>query len=338
MRMKLVVVAAAAVTVIGVGAVVLARGGATGEPGAPVGTAAAAVRDLTRTDALSGVVAYQDMRDLSSAKTGIVTRLPEVGADLAPGSALMAIDEQPVVLLSGAVPAYRDLKAGVPDGVDVQQLETSLGMKNPDAHWDSGTTGAVKAFQAKVGATPDGVLSLGEIVFTTGKVHVAKLTAHVGGLTTPELTVMTVQSTDRIVLVDVDPLDRDLIVAGTPVRVELPSGAKVAGKIGSVATTLEMNADNKPVYKVKITLDDPAEVASLALAPVTVHYVTTVAKQVLSVPVAAIVGVPGGGYAVDAVENGTTKRIPVQLGAWGDGYVQVTGGELAAGATVEVPK
>lgn len=336
MRMKVVVIAAA--TVIGVGAVLLAQNGATGELGTPAGTAGAAVRDLTRTDALSGVVAYQDMRELSSAKTGIVTRLPEVGADLAPGAVLMAIDEQPVVLLGGAVPAYRDLKAGVSDGVDVQQLETSLAMKSPDAHWDGGTTSAVKALQAKVGATPDGVLSLGEIVFTTGKVHVAKLTAHVGGLTTPELAVMTVQSTDRIVLVDVDPLDRDLITPGTPVRVELPSGGKVAGKIGSVSTTLEMNADNKPVYKVKITLDDPTEVASLALAPVTVHYVTTVAKQVLSVPVEAIVGVPGGGYAVDAVENGKTKRIPVELGAWGAGYVQVSGGELPAGTTVEVPR
>jgi multidrug efflux pump subunit AcrA (membrane-fusion protein) len=338
-----------AVAAIGIGSVLLVQGnsGATGGPGTAFGTASATVRDLTRTDTLNGVVAYQDMRDLSSAQSGIVTRLPAVGEDLAAGAVLMAINEQPVVLLDGAVPAYRDMKSGVPDGNDVQQLETSLlalgfgatGPGYPDAHWDARTTEAVNAFQAKVGATQDGVLSLGEIVFTAGKVHIAKLNAHVGGLTTPELTVMTVQSTDRIVMVDVDPLNRDLIIAGTPVRVELPSGDKVSGKIDSVSTTLEMNAENKSVYKVKITLDDPAKVAGLALAPVTVHYVTTVAKQVLSVPVAAVIGVPGGGYAVDAVNpDGTAKRTPVKLGAWGDGYVQVTNGDLPSGATVEVPK
>jgi hypothetical protein len=174
-------------------------------------------------------------------------------------------------------------------------------------------------------------------VFTEGAIHVAKLDAHIGGLVTPESSVLKVQSTDRIVTLELDPLKRDLITQGAPVQVELPTGERIGGKITAVSTTLTQNADGKSVYGVTVKLDDPKQVAQMALAPVTVHYVTTVAKKVLSVPTLAIVGVPGGGYAVNVVDgDGHKTRVSVKLGAWGDGYVQVKG-DLAAGATVEVP-
>jgi peptidoglycan hydrolase-like protein with peptidoglycan-binding domain len=230
--------------------------------------------------------------------------------------------------------------------VDIAQLEAALlalgygkqGSGYPDAHWDATTTDAVKQFQEKLGASTDGVLSLGEVVFTAGDVHVAKLNTHVGAQATPNGPVMTVSATARVVTLDLDPLDRDLIAPGAPVQVELPSGAKASGKVTAVGTSLEMSAEDKQVYKVQVALDDPAQAGDLALAPVTVRYAVTVAAQVLSVPVSAILGTPGGGYAVDVrTPEGEHRRVPVQLGAWGDGYVQVTG-ELAAGDTVEVPK
>jgi peptidoglycan hydrolase-like protein with peptidoglycan-binding domain len=341
--MKKRIVVLVGVAVIVVGAVLLARGGSDSSTStnASYSTSTAAVRDLTRTETLTGVVAYKDLRDLSSPQTGIITHLPAVGQDLKSGDVLMSINDAPVVLLNGPVPAWRDMKPGMADGTDVQQLESSLlalgyGKAAPDTHWDANTTAAVKQFQAKVGAPVDGALSLGEVVFTSGNVHVAKLDGHVGGLATPDQSVLAVQSTDRVVLLDLDPLNRDLIIVNIPVQVELPSGDKAPGKITAVSTTLQTNADGKNVFSVTVTLDNPSGVSSLALAPVTVHYVATVAKQVLSVPVSAIIGVPGGGYAVDTVDA-STKRIPVQLGAWGDGYVQVTG-ELPVGTTVEVPK
>jgi multidrug efflux pump subunit AcrA (membrane-fusion protein) len=100
-----------------------------------------------------------------------------------------------------------------------------------------------------------------------------------------------------------------------------------------------MNADNKGVYKVTANLKQPSADKNLVLAPVTVHYRTVVAKGVLSVPATAIVGTPGGGYAVDVVsgKNGGLKRTPVKLGAWGDGFVAITGG-VPAGSQVKVPK
>jgi peptidoglycan hydrolase-like protein with peptidoglycan-binding domain len=317
----------------------------TGEhDGAPrsVGTAKAKTTDLTRTETFDGVVAYKDMRGLSTPKHGVITWLPAVGADLGSGDVLLSVDAQPVVLLGGVTPAWRDLRAGMTDGPDVAQLETALqslgyGTGTPDGHWDKRTTDAVRAMQAKIGATPDGDLTLGEAVFTPTDVHIAKVDGHVGGTVDPDASILTVQSTDRVVLLEVDPLKRDLVTQGAQVNVELPAGKAVPGTITAVSTTLTQNADGKNIYQVTVELTDPDQVKDLALAPVTVHYVATVAKHVLAVPVSSITGVPGGGYAVTVIaENGETQRVSVKLGAWGDGYVQVTG-DLEAGDTVEVP-
>ncbi|AXB47485.1 efflux RND transporter periplasmic adaptor subunit [Amycolatopsis albispora] len=347
MKAKVAVPAALGVVAIAGAAVWFAADSGT-EPATPAGsvpTADVAVRDLTRTEKLSGVVAYQDMRELSTAQSGVITELPSPGTDLASGDVLMRINDKPVVLLNGAVPAWRDLKAGVTDGPDVHQLESALlalgfgkpSASYPDDDWSQKTTDAVKQLQKKIGAEDDGVLSLGEVVFTEGNVHIAKLNAHEGGMTSPSAPVLTVQSTDRVVTVDLEPLDRDLVEVGKAVEVELPSGGQAPGKIESVSTTLETNADGKGVFKVTIALDDPGQVSGLALAPVTVHYVATVAQQALSVPVSSVIGLPGGGNAVVVVApDGTSKQVPVQLGEWGDGFVQVTG-ELPAGTKVEVP-
>ena len=346
MKARVVLLAAVVVVVVVAAgtAVVIVSGSPESTADSPAATAAAKVRDLTRTETLNGVVAYQDMRGLSAPKAGVITWLPAVGADITAGQPLMSVDAQPVILLHGALPAWRDLAPGMPDGPDVQQLEAALhalgyGTKSdhyPDGHWGWQTSDAVRAFQEKSGMPDDGALSLGEVVFTAGDVHVAKLDGHVGGQNAPGAPVLTVQSTERVVVLEVDPVKRDLVPQGAPVDVELPSGDRIPGKITSVSTTLVQNADGTPVYQVTVALDDPAQVADVALAPVTAHYVTTVAEQVLAVPVSAIVGVPGGGYAVDVVTGGTTERVAVELGAWGDGYVAVTG-DLKPGATVEVP-
>ncbi|MFI6024480.1 efflux RND transporter periplasmic adaptor subunit [Amycolatopsis magusensis] len=348
MKTKVAVpVALGLVLVAGAGVWVVAESGA--EPAAPaVGsaqTADVAVRDLTRTEKLNGVVAYQDMRDLSAAQSGVITELPSVGTELTSGEVLMRVNDKPVVLLNGVVPAWRDLNSAVTDGPDVHQLETALlalgfgkpGAGYPDDDWSSKTTNAVKQLQKKIGAADDGVLSLGEVVFAEGDLHIAKLNAHEGAMTSPSAPVLTVQSTDRVVMVELEPLDRDLIEVGKAVEVELPSGDKAPGKIESVSTTLEMNADNKGVFKLTISLDAPDQVNGLALAPVTVHYVGTVVQQALSVPVSSVIGMAGGGNAVVVVApDGTTKQVPVKLGEWGDGFVQVTG-DLPIGTKVEIP-
>ncbi|MFC9845673.1 peptidoglycan-binding protein [Streptomyces sp. NPDC060223] len=310
-------------------------------------TAEAAVRDLTLTQTLNGVVAYQGLRALSPGRSGVITQLPAVDEQFDSGDVLMRIDDRPVVLLAGKVPAWRDLRPGMSDGADVKELEAALlalgyGTKGdgyPDGHWDSRTTDAVEEFQGKTGAVVDGVVSLGDVVFASGPVRVAKLDAHPGGPAAPGTSVMKVSDTVRVVMLDLDPLDRNLMKQDAPLEVEFPSGDRVAATVQSISTTLEMNADNKGVYKVTASLEQPSAGKDLVLAPVTVHYTTVVAKDVLSVPATAIVGTPGGGYVVDVVsaKDGGLERVPVKLGAWGDGFVAITG-DVPAGSQVEVPE
>jgi len=353
-RKRRVVVAAlgvfVAVTVVSVLLVrTLSADGSSDGSGGPgsYATTEAAVRDLTLTQTLNGVVAYRGLRALSPGRSGVITQLPLVDEQFGSGEVLMRIDDRPVVLLTGKVPAWRDLRPGMSDGADVKELEAALlalgyGTKAdgyPDGHWDARTTNAVEEFQGKTGAVVDGVVSLGDVVFAPGPIRVAKLDAHPGGPATPGASVMKVSDTVRVVMLDLDPLDRNLMKQGAPLEVEFPSGDKVAATVQSISTTLEMNADNKGVYKVTASLKQPSEAKDLVLAPVTVHYRTVVAKGVLSVPATAIVGTPGGGYAVDVVsgKNGGLKREPVKLGAWGDGFVAITG-DVPAGSQVEVPK
>ena len=55
----------------------------------------------------------------------------------------------------------------------------------------------------------------------------------------------------------------------------------------------------------------------------------------LAVPVRALLALAEGGYAVERVTATGTELVPVELGAFADGYVQVTG-TVAAGDTVVV--
>jgi len=109
-----------------------------------------------------------------------------------------------------------------------------------------------------------------------------------------------------------------------------------------VATGTARNA----AITVTVRLTHPAAAGTLDQAPVTV-YVTTARSPgpVLAVPVAALLaqaardGVAAGGYAVEVIGAGHTRRlVPVTPGIFDDtsGMVQVTGA-LAPGEQVVVP-
>ena len=56
---------------------------------------------------------------------GVYTKLPENGDKVGCGGVLYRVDDQPVLLLCGTVPAYRDLHRG-DAGQDVRQLNRNL--------------------------------------------------------------------------------------------------------------------------------------------------------------------------------------------------------------------
>ena len=90
---------------------------------------------------------------------------------------------------------------------------------------------------------------------------------------------------------------------------------------------------------VEVQPTDAAATGSLDRAPVQVEITTNVVNNVLSVPVTALVGKSGGGFAVEVVrDSGRRELVAVRLGLFdaASGRVQVDG-DLAEGDRVVVP-
>jgi hypothetical protein len=71
-------------------------------------------------------------------------------------------------------------------------------------------------------------------------------------------------------------------------------------------------------------------------APVTLSLTTGSTKGALAVPVTALVATASAAYAVEL--SGSRRLVPVTLGAFADGWVQVSGSALTEGARVVVPR
>ncbi len=85
-----------------------------------------------------------------------------------------------------------------------------------------------------------------------------------------------------------------------------------------------------------------AAVGHLDQAPVTVNVVSAQARDVLAVPVSALVALAGGGYAVEVLPGlagpgSAGHLVAVTTGLFSQTLVQVSGPGLTAGQRVEVP-
>jgi multidrug efflux pump subunit AcrA (membrane-fusion protein) len=129
---------------------------------------------------------------------------------------------------------------------------------------------------------------------------------------------------------------------GDRVTITLPDGATTPGevsRVGTVATTPSETEDASPTIPVRVTLTHPGSIGQLDQAPVLVSITTDSVEDALVVPVTAIVGKSGGGYAVEVSSGGSRHLVPVELGLFDDveGMVQVTGSGLHEGDQVVVP-
>jgi hypothetical protein len=144
-------------------------------------------RGLVQADSESGTLNYAGPQTVYNRLSGTITWLPRVGQAIKPGAALFKVDAKPVILMDGATPAYRDLTSSDSAGQDIEQLNrnlVALGF-NPDGivigdQWQAATTAGVEAFQASLGETETGSLSLGQVVFLPGEQLVSTVDATLG--------------------------------------------------------------------------------------------------------------------------------------------------------------
>jgi hypothetical protein len=374
--------AAVLVAVAVTGSVVAVSSATPATPAAqeqPAKTVKVEKEKLSAMVSLDGTLTYRAQSDGSpysviNQSQGTYTKLPELGQVISQGQVLYRVNDSPVVLLYGVIPAYRTLSAGV-SGADVAELNanlvelgyaTSAELTPTSSLFGSATTTALEKLQAALGETQNGTLTLGQVVFEPTAVRVTTLSVPLGGSTQTGQTVMQGTSTTRQVEMALDASQQADVTDGDKVTITLPNSQTTAGvvsSIGTVATCPSSSASGgsssnsaapgtdscssgssgsstTPTITVDVTPSDLAATATWDQAPVQVTVTTTSVPSALVVPVTALLAQSGGAYVVEVVDrSGSHHLVSVTLGLFddADGLVQVTGSRLAAGQEVVVP-
>jgi multidrug efflux pump subunit AcrA (membrane-fusion protein) len=314
--------------------------------------------ELSSMVSLDGTLTYRARSDgspysLINQAGGTYTKLPEEGDKVDCGDVLYRVEDAPVLLLCGAVPAYRDLHMG-DVGKDVRQLNENLdelgydhaagvGIDPDDNDFTWKTEEALEKLQDDKGFDVTGALDVDDAVFLPESVRISEVTGELGGSARPGSPVARATSDTLEVQVHLDATQQGEVKQGDRARITLPGNTSVKGKVdrlGRVARTAGKDDDvgsaTLPAY---VSLDRPKKARGLDRAPVQVHITTKGVESALSVPVTALVGRSGGGFAVEVVgDGGRRELVAVSVGLFdtADGRVEVEG-DLAEGDQVVVP-
>jgi hypothetical protein len=320
----------------------------------PTSTVTVTRQDLVSQTSVNATLGYAGSYSAVNQAQGTVTALPAVGQVVTQGQVLYRVNNEPVVLLYGATPAFRNLAEGAlasdVTGPDVAELNADLVALGyvASAEIPSGTDDftywtkvGVEKLQEALGVTQDGTLTLGQAVFLPTAVRVTAVSAILGSMAAPGQPVLTGTSTTRQVTIALNAAQASEVAVGDKVSIALPSGTTTRGvvsSVGTVATTPQ--SGGSPTITVEVTPTDPTATGSLDQAPVQVSITTATANDALVVPVDALLALSTGGYAVEVVDaHGTHHLVDVSLGLFddADGMVQVTGSGIAAGQRIVVP-
>jgi peptidoglycan hydrolase-like protein with peptidoglycan-binding domain len=334
-----------------VGAILVRSGGHHAPPPAKATTATAtvAVHDLVNREQVDGTLGYAPVpAALVAGRAGVLTAVPAEGAVVDRGQRLFDVDGEPIVLMFGATPAYRDLVQGM-GGADVRELKKNL-VAIGDGTWAAigddnvfspATASALRRFQRTIGAEATGIVRLGDIAFLPGAVRVAAHKLEVGAAVSAGAQVTDISSATRVVTVQLDAAKQGLVRVGDGVVVTLPTGKSTTGSVSSIAAVAKLSGSGSTAtttVAVTVGLSHPGATGTIDQAPVKVGITTASAKGVLAVPVNALVALAEGGYGVEVIRpDGTHQLVGVTTGMFSDSddLVQVRGG-LKAGDTVAV--
>jgi peptidoglycan hydrolase-like protein with peptidoglycan-binding domain len=289
-----------------------------------------------------GTLGHGQTSTLVARSSGTVTWLPASGAVIKRGQKLYKIDNRPVVLLYGTLPAYRTLAPGV-EGADVKQFEKNLwalGYRGftVDRTYSSATADAVEEWQDDLGLSETGRVAAGQIAYAATAIRVDSVTAENGSAAMSGTELLKYAGTALVATVKLTMDSQRLATPGAAVQVEMPDGKKVPGRIVKVGTTVQEGQGDQPdTTLLEVTIGFSGAAAGLDEASVAVYFTSSERKNVLTVPVAALLALAEGGYGVQVVDGSTTRIVAVETGLFADGKVEVTGAGLAAGTKVGVP-
>ena len=220
---------------------------------------------------------------------------------------------------------------------------------------------SIKKMQADLGLVATGRIAFGDIIFLPGTSVVESSSSfpNLGTTVNPGTSLVSLTPTERIetqigqdgitsttseslqrVKTSVEVADQDLIDVGSEVKIELPDERVVPGtvrEIGSIAV-IPQGAAGNPYLEVSVAIDGNTSLPEWTGAPVTVSITKKLANNVLAAPVTSLLALLGGGYALEVLDQESTRLVPVEVGIYADGWVEVNGAGLEAGTEVVVPR
>jgi membrane fusion protein, multidrug efflux system len=339
------VIAAGAVTAAAIGF----GGTGTGTPAAvdlPPDTAEVSRQTMLDTDEVNGTLGYGITNFLAGRIPGVITKMPLPGDVVTRGRSIYRVDNTPIVLMYGEVAAYRTLGPG-DTGVDVKQLEENLKALGysgftVDSTYSSTTATAVKRWQRALGLPQTGRVEQGRVLFAAGPIRIEAATAGVNQSTGDGGEVLQYTGTGRQVVARLEVARQRLARKGVAVQLKMPDGKTVPGRVERVYTVIEPAADAgsdpQTFIEAVIALNDPSAAAGIEAATISVVFTAAERKDVLTVPIAALVALAEGGYGVEVVEGSATRYVRVETGLFANGRVEVTGDGLSEGMTVGTPR
>ncbi|MEU1185244.1 hypothetical protein ABZ464_48090 [Streptomyces sp. NPDC005820] len=213
---------------------------------------------------------------------------------------------------------------------------TPVQVKRGDGVLTADLIAAIKWWQTAAGMPSTGVLGVGDLTVLSGAVRVDGVQAQLADAA--DGTLMTVTSTTKSVTVSVDPSEAGSMRRGDTVTVSLPDDSTARGTITSIGSTVRTSdassgddTSGQPRLTVGITLRDTAAVRGLNSAPVQVNFTSETRKDVLTVPVGALLALREGGYAVQLPGG---RLVAVRTGMFSKGVVEISGDGISAGTKV----
>jgi membrane fusion protein, multidrug efflux system len=312
----------------------------------PVNTAKVTQQTLKDTETADGELGFGTTSAAVNRTAGTITAVPDSGQELRRGNTVYSVDNKPTTLLYGALPAYRKLADGS-EGTDVLQLEQNLsamgytGFTVDDEYTDA-TAEAVEEWQEDLGLDETGVVELGSVLFAPGHIRVDSVEAQEGAPLGPNQNVLTYSGTKKAVTVQLDAADQRLAKPNAKVDVTLPDGATVPGRVEKVSTVIipAESPDKDPETKVEVivAIDNQKALAAWSLASADVTFTASERKNVLTVPVSALVALSEGGFGVEVFDGTASQYVPVKTGLYAGGKVEISGAGIKAGTVVGIPK
>jgi peptidoglycan hydrolase-like protein with peptidoglycan-binding domain len=334
------------------------RDGTHAEAMVPVDTTAVVRTTLTTTTQLSGTLGYAGSYQLTPQLTGTITALPPPGTLIHRGQRAYEVDGSGIFAWYGARPAWRRFALGMTSGPDVLELEQNLaalgfgGDLSVDETFTWATAQAVRDWQDATGQPVTGVVELGRIAFVPTALRIISDDVPLGAVAEPGQSIVTASSPDPVVTVQVPATQTYLVHRGDRVTVTVPSGATSSGRVVAISSVAapstdsptspdnQANAQNGPqqvTVPAQVSLDHASIAAQLDQAPVTVTIADRQVRNVLAVPITALVALAGGGYGVWVDAGAARHLVAVSPGLFADTLVQVTAPGLRVGDRIEVP-